>query len=102
LGGKKLDRPGGRLTTPRVRGNDEGAGADAPPWVAEFLAGLIVTGSVREAVAEAGIDFETAWAVRRTEPAFEMYWDRAVRVHKRVMAGVPFLEAAADEEVRVH
>jgi hypothetical protein len=102
LAEKKLDCPSGRLTTPRVRGNDEGVGTAAPPWVAEFLAGLIVTGSVLEAVAEAGIDFETAWALRRTEPAFEMYWDRAVRVHRRVMEGAPFLEAVGDEEVRVH
>ena len=74
----------------------------APPWVAEFLATLIVTGSVREAVSGAGTDFETAWALRRAEPEFAMYWDRAVRVHQAVMAGVSLLDAAAAEEASLH
>lgn len=69
-----------------------------PPWVAHFLSGLIVTGSVRTAVAEADIDFDAAWALRRAEPAFAMYWDRAVRVHKAVMAGVPYFDAVGNEE----
>jgi hypothetical protein len=69
-----------------------------PAWVPKFWAGLMVTGRVREALAEAGIDFETAWAFREDYPVFAMYWDRAVRVHKRVDAGMPFGEAAAIEQ----
>lgn len=83
----------------RVRDEES---AKAPPWVRHFLAGLIVTGSLRQALAEAGIDFDTAWALRRAEPEFAMYWDRAVRVHKSVAAGVPFLDAVAAEEESVH
>ena len=86
----------------RLCGSDDGGEAVAPPWVAQFLAGLIVTGSVRTAVAEAGIEFETAWALRRAEPEFAMYWDRALRVHKGVMAGLAMLDAAAKEEASVH
>jgi hypothetical protein len=71
-----------------------------PAWVPKFWAGLMVTGSLREALAEAGIDFETAWAFREDYPVFAMYWDRAMRVHKRIDAGMPFGEAAAREEDR--
>jgi hypothetical protein len=46
----------------------------SPPWVTRFLSGLLVTGSVTEAVKEAGIDFETAWALRSAEPGFARYW----------------------------
>ena len=82
--------------------DDEGTeSGEVPRWVAPFLAGLIVTGSVREAVDEAGIDFDTAWALRREYPVFAMYWDRAVRVHKRVMDGADFLDAEALEEAGV-
>ena len=70
-------------------------------WTSKFVAGLIVTGSVREAVEEAGIDFDAAWALRREYPVFAIYWDRAVRVHKRVMAGADFLDAVALGEVGV-
>ena len=49
-------------------------------------------------LAEAGIDFETAWAWREDYPLFAMYWDRAVRLHKAVASGVPMLEAIAAEE----
>jgi hypothetical protein len=68
-----------------------------PPWVASFLAGLIVTGSICQAVDEAGVDFETAWAWRRAYPLFAGYWDRAVRVHRRVMRGEDFHDAVAAE-----
>jgi hypothetical protein len=50
--------------------------------VTEFLATLIVSGSVKEAVAAAGIDFETAWKLRQREEEFAMYWDKAVRLHR--------------------
>jgi hypothetical protein len=75
---------------------------EVPPWVAEFLAGLIVTGSVLQAVQEAGIDFDTAWALRRVEPEFAHYWDRAASAHRRIMAGVPYHEAVADEAAGIH
>jgi hypothetical protein len=87
----------GRWFPEQVRDDESGA-AEAPAWTAAFLSGLIVTGSVRQAVDEAGIDFEVAWALRREYPEFAMYWDRALRVHRRIMAGVPFLEAVAAEE----
>jgi hypothetical protein len=77
-------------------GNDDVAGAGgAPEWVPQFLAGLIVTGSVKQAVAEAGIDFDTAWALRRTEPAFAYYWDRAALVNEGLSLGLNFDEAVA-------
>jgi hypothetical protein len=66
----------------------------------KFLEGLIATGSVREAVEDAGVDFEVAWALRQRSLVFRVYWDRAVRVHKRIDAGMPFGEAAALEEDR--
>lgn len=85
--------------TPPLRPSPEGEGnGELPAWVAKFFAGLIVTGSVREAVAEAGIDFETAWAWREEFPVFAHYWDRGVRVHRRVMSGWDFLDAVAAEE----
>jgi hypothetical protein len=87
----------GKQGSDRVR-DDEGV--EVPAWVPKFWAGLMVTGSLREALAEAGIDFETAWAFREDYPVFAMYWDRAVRVHKRIDAGMPFGEAAAREEDR--
>jgi len=62
--------------------DDEDGDATAPPWLVEFLATLIVSGRVAEAVASAGIDFETAWALRRSEPEFAMYWDKAVHLHR--------------------
>src|SRR5258708_7788962 len=72
-----------------LRGNDDGDGGGdddaagtAPAWVAEFLATLIVTGSVRQAVAAAGIELETAWDLREREAEFAMYWDKAVRLHR--------------------
>jgi hypothetical protein len=71
-----------------------------PAWVPKFWAGLMVTGSLREALAEAGIDFETAWAWREEYPVFAMYWDRAVRLHKAVLSGVPMLAAMAAEEAQ--
>jgi hypothetical protein len=85
----------GRQVPDRIR-DDEGA--EVPAWVPKFWAGLMVTGSLREALAEAGIDFETAWAFREDYPVFAMYWDRAMRVHKRIDAGMPFGEAAAREQ----
>jgi hypothetical protein len=87
-------------------GSPAGAGAEnqgiAPEWVAQFLSGLIVTGSVAEAVKEAGIDFETAWALRSAEPEFARYWDRAASAHRRIAAGVPFEEAVADDTESIH
>jgi hypothetical protein len=83
----------------RFRGNDED-NAVLPAWVVQFWAGLIVNGSVREALAEAGVDFETAWAWREEHPVFAMYWDRAVRLHKAVLSGVPMLAAMAAEEAQ--
>ena len=74
-----------------LRGNDDGDGdrddgggsaGSAPPWVAEFLATLIVTGSVRQAVAAAGIELETARDLRLRDAEFAMYWDKAVRLHR--------------------
>jgi hypothetical protein len=78
--------------------DDEGEGAPAPAWVPAFFTGLIVTGSLRQAVAEAGIDFDTAWALREVEPEFAMYWDRALRLHAAIKAGVPYFEAVAAVE----
>ena len=90
----------GKKLNSRFRGNDESGEMDGevPPWVAPFWAALMVTGSVKEAVAEAGIDFETAWAWREEYPEFAMYWDRAMRLHKAVTAGEDFLDAVAAEE----
>jgi hypothetical protein len=66
-----------------LRGNDEqGEDGDVLPWLVEFLATLIVSGSVAVAVTNAGIDFEMAWALRRSEPEFAKYWEKAVRLHR--------------------
>lgn len=85
----------------RFRGNDEkmdpGSGAgmtdesEPPRWMVEFLSTLILTGSVREAVDEAKVDFEAVWQFRKTYPEFAIYWDRAVRLHRdiRVLNGSP-------------
>ena len=95
--------PKGRMDS-RCRGNDEDDDENARPprWMTPFLTGLIVTGSVRTALGEAGIELETAWALREEEPEFAMYWERALRVHKGVMAGLAMLDAAESEEARVH
>jgi hypothetical protein len=71
---------------------------EAPAWLPEFLATLMLTGSVREAVEDAGISFETAWTLRGAEPAFAMYWDRAALVNKGMAAGLEFTEAVAAAE----
>lgn len=84
----------------RKRGADEVG--DAPAWVQHFLCGLIVTGSLRQALDEAGIDFDTAWALRERAREFAMFWDRALRVHRRIMAGEHFLDAFANEEATVN
>jgi hypothetical protein len=82
----------------RFRGDDDDCEAAAPPWLPEFLATLMLTGSVREAVDAAGISFDTAWALRRTEPAFAMYWDRAGLVHRGLCSGLEFHDAVAAAE----
>jgi len=79
-------------------GSDGGGEGEAPPWVVEFLATLIVTGRVAEAVKNAGIDFDTAWQLRLAEPDFAYYWDRAARAHRRIAAGVPYAQAVADDD----
>jgi len=71
---------------------------DVLTWMTRFFEGLMATGSVRRALEEAKVDFETAWALRRY-PEFAIYWDRAIRVHKAVKAGVPPREAAEWEEL---
>ena len=92
-----------RKVSPPDRGNGEQEGSgEAPAWVPQFLGGLIVTGSLREALAEARIGFETAWALRKAEPEFAMYWDRAMQAHRRIVAGVAFAEAVADEAASIH
>ncbi len=92
----------GRRVPARGR-DDDGGEAEAPAWVPAFLAGLMVTGSLRQALAEAGIEFETAWTLRRAEPAFAMYWDRAIRLHRLVAAEMDFADAvAAVEEESLH
>ena len=70
---------------------------ETPRWMSKFFAGLLVTGSVKEAVREARIDFDTVWAWREMYPVFAAYWDRALRVHRRVMDGEDFFEAVAAE-----
>lgn len=75
-----------------------GDATEPPAWMPEFFAGLIVTGSVVEAVRDARTDFETVWAWRREYPMFAHYWDRAVRVHRRLLDGEDFLDAVAAEE----
>jgi hypothetical protein len=77
---------------PRIESGVTGE-AEAPAWVPQFLAGLIVTGSVRQAVAEAGIDFDTAWALRQSEPAFAFYWDKAALVNMGLAEGLSLGEA---------
>jgi hypothetical protein len=72
----------GRRASCRFGGNDDGGQAAPPAWVAEFLATLIVTGSMRQAVAAAGIQLEAAWDLREREAEFAMYWDKAVRLHR--------------------
>lgn len=86
---------GRRRVPDPVRGDEE----ELPAWVAPFWAGLIVTGSVRDAAEEAGVSFETAWAWREAYPLFAAYWDRAVRIHKAVIAGAPMRAALAREEL---
>lgn len=83
----------------RDRTSSEG---EAPPWVAPFLAGLIVTGSVRQALAEAGIDFDTAWKLYEAEEDFAYYWDRAMRAHRLLKTGIPYWEAVSDEAAMVN
>ena len=41
----------------RVRDDDVG---DAPAWAPHFLCGMIVSGGLRQALDEAGVDFDTA------------------------------------------
>ena len=89
----------GRRIPEQVRDDEEEE--EVPAWVARFWAGLIVTGSVRAALEEAGVGFETAWAWREAYPLFASYWDRAVRIHKAVMAGVPMHDALAADEAGV-
>ena len=74
---------------------------EAPAWLAPFLSSLIVTGSVRQAVDEAGVDFDTAWKLRQDEEEFAYYWDRAVRAHRLIMSGEPYWEAAKAEAAPV-
>jgi hypothetical protein len=71
---------------------------ELPPWVGPFFVGLMVTGSVLLALGEAGVDFETAWAWRREYPVFAEYWDKSLRVHRRVMRGEDFHDVVRDEE----
>jgi hypothetical protein len=89
----------GRKRIPDQVRDDEGAG-EVPAWVTAFLAGLIVNWSVLLALREADVDFETAWALRSAEPEFAMYWDRALRVHRAIMADV--LDTAECDEASVH
>ena len=96
------DDDGGEREVPRWVTNEPPSGRVQPAWVTHFLTGLIVTGSIRTALAEAGIGFQTAWALREEEPEFAMYWERALRVHKGVMAGLAMLDAAEFEEASVH
>ena len=35
--------------------------------------------------------------LRRAEPEFAMYWERAMHAHRRIAAGVPFWEVLAGE-----
>ena len=83
-------------------GDDVDGEAGVPAWVTPFLAGLMVTGSIRTALAEAGIEFDTAWALHEEQPVFAMYWERALRVHKGVVAGLALLDSAECEEASVH
>jgi hypothetical protein len=96
----------GRWIPDQVRDDDDHDDVDGeaavPAWVTHVLAGLMVTGSTRTALAEAGIEFDTAWALHEEEPEFAMYWERALRVHKGVMAGLAMLDAAECEEASVH
>jgi hypothetical protein len=78
------------------------AGGRVPPWVPVFLAEIIVTGDVEAAVLEAGIELVTALELMEAEPAFLFYWDRALRMHQSVAAGVPYSEAAGEVEADVH
>ena len=89
--------------SPPDRGNGEQeASARSPGMGAAVSRRLIVTGSLREALADARIGFETAWALRKAEPEFAMYWDRAMQAHRRIVAGVAFAEAVADEAASIH
>lgn len=74
----------------------------APAWLAQFLSALIVTGSVRQALDEAGVDFDTAWKLRQDEEDFAYYWDRALRAHRLIMSGLPYWEAVSDEAALVN
>ena len=68
----------------------------------EFFATLIMTGSVREAVTKAGVDFDSAWLLRELSPEFAYYWDRAVLTHKGIAAGLTAIDEAMDERESVH
>jgi hypothetical protein len=66
----------------RFRGKDEKEEARPPRWMVEFLATLMVTGSVKEAVEASGAELEAILLLRRLEPAFAKYWDKAVRLYR--------------------
>jgi hypothetical protein len=64
-------------------GDDEKEADRAPPrWMVEFFATLMVTGSVRDAVEASGAELDAVLLLRRLEPQFAFYWDKALRVHK--------------------
>jgi hypothetical protein len=76
--------------------------AQAPAWLAQFLSTLIVTGSVRQALDEAQIDFDTAWKLRQDEEDFAFYWDRALRAHRHILSGRPYWDSASDKAALVN
>jgi hypothetical protein len=60
----------------------ETANCEAPAWVAEFYAELIVTGSVRNGVQAVGVPFEDVWRLRRESPDFAFYWDKSIELYR--------------------
>ena len=74
----------------------------AREWVARFYSALMFTGDAATAAREAGIDLETAQALREAEPDFAWFWDASVRTFKWMEAGLSFAEAVLRVTEVVH
>ena len=56
--------------------------AEAPPWLPEFYATLMLTGRAADAAEAVGISVAEAWRWRRESPDFAEYWDKSLDVYR--------------------